>query len=129
MDISDKIINVCIIFAILAILSIIFGCYYFSGKSENFKNTSLSDENSVIKQLITMLANTNTPDSLILNLMKKHKAYFKNEKFVTKVVEQLKEAEEPETPKESKESKKPKTLQKIPIDEQPKVKLPKKPTK
>jgi hypothetical protein len=73
-----------------------------------------------------MLANTNTPDSLILNLMKKHKAYFKNEKFVTKVVEQLKEAEEPETPKESK---KPKTLQKIPIDEQPKVKLPKKPTK
>lgn len=38
MDFSDKIIIFCIIFLILAILSVIFNCYKFNKKSELFKN-------------------------------------------------------------------------------------------
>jgi L-cystine uptake protein TcyP (sodium:dicarboxylate symporter family) len=91
MDISDKIITVCIIFAILAILSVVFGCYYFSIKTENFKEASnTSEEKNMIKQIIELLASTNTPDKLILDLMKKNKAFFKNEKFINKIIEELK---------------------------------------
>lgn len=38
MDFSDKIIIFCIIFLILAILSVIFNCYKFNKKTELFKN-------------------------------------------------------------------------------------------
>ena len=86
MDISDKIINVCIIFAILAILSIIFGCFYFSNKSENFKDAS--KEHMIIEQITGML-NTAT-DKEITSFMNKNKALFTNETFVTKIVEKLK---------------------------------------
>jgi hypothetical protein len=89
MDISDKLINVCIIFAILAILAIVFGCYYFSGKAENFKDSSESEESKVIKEMTQLLLN-NTPDKTIIEMMKKHITLFKNEKFVDKVVEALK---------------------------------------
>ena len=90
MDISDKIINVCIIFAILAILSIIFGCFYLSNKSENFKDVSESKEKSLKKEIVSLLANKNTSDKLILDFMKKNRAFFKNEKFVANIVKELK---------------------------------------
>ena len=86
MDISDKIINVCIIFAILAILSIIFGCFYFSNKSENFKDAS--KEPMIIKKITGML--TTATDNEITSFMQKNKALFTNEKFVEKIVETLK---------------------------------------
>ena len=56
MDISDKLIIVCIIFAILAILSIVFGCYYFSNKQENFKNKN-SKESFIIKTITDYFKN------------------------------------------------------------------------
>jgi hypothetical protein len=86
MDISDKIINVCIIFAILAILSIIFGCFYFSNKSENFKDAS--KEHMIIEKITGML-HTAT-DKEITSFMQKNKALFTNQTFVTKIVETLK---------------------------------------
>ena len=56
MDISDKLIIVCIIFAILAILSIVFGCYYFSNKQENFKNKK-SKESFIIEEIVNHFKN------------------------------------------------------------------------
>lgn len=91
MDISDKLINVCIIFAILAILSIIVGCFYFSDKTENFKDST--KENNIIEKTIKLLGNNNTSDKTIIDLMKKNKAFFKNEKFINKIVEKLKKTE------------------------------------
>lgn len=91
MDISDKLINVCIIFAILAILSIIVGCFYFSDKTENFKDST--KENNIIEKTIKLLGNNNTSDQTIIDLMKKNKAFFKNEKFINKIVEKLKKTE------------------------------------
>ncbi|MDB4347000.1 hypothetical protein OAA30_00455 [bacterium] len=87
MDISDKLIIVCIIFAILAILSIVFGCYYFSNKQENFKNKK-SKESFIIERLVELFKG-NADDFKITEFMKQHKSYFKNEKFVSKVVEAL----------------------------------------
>jgi uncharacterized membrane protein affecting hemolysin expression len=86
MDISDKIINVCIIFAILAILSIIFGCFYFSNKSENFKDAS--KEHMIIEKITGML--TTATDNEITSFMNKNKALFTNQTFVKKIVETLK---------------------------------------
>lgn len=86
MDISDKIINVCIIFAILAILSIIFGCFYFSNKSENFKDAS--KEHIIIETLTGMLINAT--DNEITSFMNKNKALFTNQTFVKKIVATLK---------------------------------------
>lgn len=107
MDISDKLIILCIIFAILAILSIVFGCYYFSKKQENFK-TKKASENFVIKKVINYFKDK-ADDSEIIEFMKNYKSYFKNEKFVAKVVEaltnqeSLKEKKEPfKTKKKSK---------------------------
>ena len=89
MDISDKIINVCIIFAILAILSIIFGCFYFSNKSENFKDAS--KEHVIIEKLTEML--TTATDNEITSFMNKNKALFTNQTFVKKIVATLKNAD------------------------------------
>ena len=106
MDISDKLIIVCIIFAILAILSIVFGCYYFSNKQENFKNKK-SKESFIIEEIVNHFKN-NAEDFKITEFMKQHKSYFKNEKFVSKVVEALtneesfKESKKGESFKESK---------------------------
>jgi len=106
MDISDKLIILCIIFAILAILSIVFGCYYFSNKQENFKNKK-SKESFIIEGIIDHFKN-NAEDFKITEFMKQHKSYFKNEKFVSKVVEALtneesfKESKKGESFKESK---------------------------
>jgi len=106
MDISDKLIILCIIFAILAILSIVFGCYYFSNKQENFKNKK-SKESFIIEGIINHFKN-NAEDFKITEFMKQHKSYFKNEKFVSKVVEALtneesfKESKKGESFKESK---------------------------
>ena len=91
MDISDKLIIVCIIFAILAILSIVFGCYYFSNKQENFKNKQ-SKESFITTKIVNYFKN-NVEDFKIIEFMKQHKSYFKNEKFVNKVVEALINAE------------------------------------
>jgi len=44
MDFSDKIIIFCIIFLILAILSVIFNCYKLNKKSEFFKNKSKKEK-------------------------------------------------------------------------------------
>jgi biopolymer transport protein ExbB/TolQ len=44
MDFSDKIIIFCIIFLILAILSVIFNCYKFNKKSELFKNKTKKEK-------------------------------------------------------------------------------------
>jgi len=87
MDISDKLIIVCIIFAILAILSIVFGCYYFSNKQESFKNKN-SKESFIIQEIVNHFKN-DADDFKITEFMKQHKSYFKNEKFVSKVVEAL----------------------------------------
>jgi hypothetical protein len=106
MDISDKLIIVCIIFAILAILSIVFGCYYFSNKQESFKNKN-SKESFIIRE-ITEYFKDNVDDFKIIEFMKQHKSYFKNENFVSKVVEALtneesfKEAKKEESFKEAK---------------------------
>tara|TARA_B100000401_G_C52540862_1_gene593715 strand:+ start:147 stop:494 length:348 start_codon:yes stop_codon:yes gene_type:complete len=97
MDISDKLIIVCIIFAILAILSIVFGCYYFSNKQENFKNKN-SKESFIIKTITDYFKN-NAEDFKIIEFMKQHKSYFKNEKFVGKVVEALTNEESLKTKK------------------------------
>lgn len=102
MDISDKLIIVCIIFAILAILSIVFGCYYFSNKQESFKNKK-SKESFIIRKITEYFKN-NAEDLKIIEFMKQHKSYFKNEKFVSKVVEALtnEESKKGESFKESK---------------------------
>lgn len=86
MDISDKIIIFCIIFAILAILSIVFGCYYLNNKQEGFKNKS--KESLIIEELKNYFTN-NAEDFTIIEFMQKHKSFFKNEKFVDRVVEAL----------------------------------------
>ena len=100
MDISDKLIIVCIIFAILAILSIVFGCYYFSNKQENFKNKK-SKESFIIEEIVNHFKN-NAEDFKITEFMKQHKSYFKNEKFVSKVVEALTNQESFKAKKRSK---------------------------
>ena len=87
MDISDKLIIVCIIFAILAILSIVFGCFYFSSKPENFKNKK-SKEAFIIDKMVNLFKN-NSDDFKIIEMMKQYKEQFKNEKFVSKLVEKL----------------------------------------
>ena len=87
MDISDKLIIVCIIFAILAILSIVFGCFYFSSKPENFKNKK-SKEAFIIEKMVELFKNK-SEDFKIIEMMKKYKEQFKNEKFVGKLVETL----------------------------------------
>jgi len=102
MDIYDKLIIVCIVFTILAILSIVFGCYYFTKKTEKF---TVGVQGNVIKTLLKMLKDSKINDSEIVNFMKQHNDLFKNEKFiaeVTKVVEEL----EPEEIKESKKQSK-----------------------
>lgn len=103
MDISDKVIIVCIIFAILAILSIVFGCFYFSSKPENFKNKQ-SKEAFIIEKMVELFKN-NSEDSTIIEMMKKYKDQFKNEKFVGKLVEKLTQ-EDFKVSKKSKASKK-----------------------
>lgn len=106
MDIYDKLIIVCIIFTILAILSIVFGCYYFTKKTESF---TLGVQDNVIKTLLKMLKDSKINDSEIVNFMKKHNDLFKNEKFVTevtKIVEELEEPKTQETLKKTKKSKK-----------------------
>ena len=87
MDISDKLIIVCIIFAILAILSIVFGCFYFSSKPENFKNKK-SKEAFIIEKMIDLFQ-SDSEDFKIIEMMKQYKEQFKNEKFVSKLVEKL----------------------------------------
>jgi flagellar basal body-associated protein FliL len=103
MDISDKLIIVCIVFAILAILSIVFGCFYFSSKPENFKNKE-SKEAFIIKTMVDLFKN-NSEDSKIIEMMKQYKEQFKNEKFVSKLVEKLTK-EDFKVSKKSKPSKK-----------------------
>jgi len=103
MDISDKLIIVCIIFAILAILSIVFGCFYFSSKPENFKNKK-SKEAFIIQKMVELFKN-NSEDSTIIEMMKKYKDQFKNEKFVSNLVEKLTK-EDFKVSKKSKASKK-----------------------
>jgi len=87
MDISDKLIIVCIIFAILAILSILFGCFYFGAKPENFKNKK-SKEDFIIEKMVELFKNK-SEDFTIIEMMKQYKEQFKNEKFVGKLVETL----------------------------------------
>lgn len=100
MDISDKLIIVCIIFAILAILSIVFGCFYFSSNPENFKNKQ-SKEAFIIEKMVELFKN-NSEDFKIIEMMKQYKEQFKNEKFVSNLVEKLTK----EDFKKSKKSKK-----------------------
>jgi flagellar basal body-associated protein FliL len=106
MDISDKLIIICIIFAILAILSIVFGCFYFSSKPENFKNKK-SKEAFIIEKMIELFKN-NSEDFKIIEMMKTYKEQFKNEKFVGKLINELTTAETTAdfTNKKSKKSKK-----------------------
>ena len=103
MDISDKLIIVCIIFAILAILSIVFGCFYFSSKPENFKNKQ-SKEAFIIEKMIALFKN-NSEDFKIIEMMKTYKEQFKNEKFIGDLVEKLTKEDFKEA-KKSKKSKK-----------------------
>jgi len=91
MDISDKLIIVCIIFAILAILSIVFGCFYFSSKPENFKNKT-SKEAFIIEKMVDLFKNK-SEDFKIIEMMKTYKEQFKNEKFLSTLVEKLTEAD------------------------------------
>lgn len=100
MDISDKLIIVCIIFAILAILSIVFGCFYFSSNPENFKNKK-SKEAFIIEKMVELFKK-NSEDFKIIEMMKQYKEQFKNEKFVSNLVEKLTK----EDFKKSKKSKK-----------------------
>jgi hypothetical protein len=103
MDISDKLIIVCIIFAILAILSIVFGCFYFSSKPENFKNKK-SKEAFIIEKMVELFK-SKSEDFKIIEMMKTYKEQFKNEKFVSKLVEKLTQ-EDFKVSKKSKSSKK-----------------------
>lgn len=103
MDISDKLIIVCIIFAILAILSIVFGCFYFNSKPENFKNQK-SKEAFIIEKMVELFKN-NSEDFKIIEMMKTYKEQFKNEKFVGDLVEKLTK-EDFKKPNKSKASKK-----------------------
>ena len=103
MDISDKLIIICIIFAILAILSIVLGCYHFSSRSENFKNKD-SKEAFIIEKMVKLLQE-NSEDFKIIEMMKTYKEQFKNEKFVNNLLEQL-------TQEDFKEVKKPKKSKK-----------------
>lgn len=103
MDISDKLIIVCIIFAILAILSIVFGCFYFNSKPENFKNKK-SKEAFIIEKMVELFKN-NSEDFKIIEMMKTYKEQFKNEKFVGDLVEQLTKEDFKEA-KKTKKSKK-----------------------
>jgi len=91
MDISDKLIIVCIIFAILAILSIVFGCFYFSSKPENFKNKT-SKEAFIIEKMVDLFKNK-SEDFKIIEMMKTYKEQFKNEKFLSTLVGKLTEAD------------------------------------
>ena len=103
MDISDKLIIVCIIFAILAILSIVFGCFYFSSKPENFKNKT-SKETFIIEKMVDLFKNK-SEDFKIIEMMKTYKEQFKNEKFLSTLVEKLTK-EDFKKPNKSKASKK-----------------------
>jgi len=103
MDISDKLIIVCIIFAILAILSIVFGCFYFSSKPENFKNKK-SKEAFIIDKMIALFKNK-SEDFKIIEMMKTYKEQFKNEKFIGDLLEKLTQ-EDFKVSKKSKKSKK-----------------------
>ena len=103
MDISDKLIIVCIIFAILAILSIIFGCFYFSSKPENFKNNK-SKEAFIIEEMVDLFKNK-SEDFKIIEMMKKHTEQFKNEKFVKKLLNVLTKEEAAFTDKPNKPNK------------------------
>lgn len=103
MDISDKLIIVCIIFAILAILSIVFGCFYFSSKPENFKNKK-SKEAFIMEKMVDLFKN-NSEDFKIIEMMKTYKEQFKNEKFIGELVDTLTKEDFKEA-KKSKKSKK-----------------------
>jgi flagellar basal body-associated protein FliL len=103
MDISDKLIIVCIVFAILAILSIVFGCFYFSSKPENFKNKK-SKEAFIIEKMVELFKN-NSEDVKIIEMMKQYKEQFKNKKFVSELINKLTQ-EDFKVSKKSKASKK-----------------------
>tara|TARA_X000000368_G_scaffold402433_1_gene376339 strand:- start:725 stop:1057 length:333 start_codon:yes stop_codon:yes gene_type:complete len=102
MDIYDKLIIVCIIFTVLAILSIVFGCYYFTNKTERF---TVGVQDNVVKTLLKMLKYSKTNDTEIVNFMKQHSDLFKNEKFIDGIVKKLKDEEPSKKPKESFKSK------------------------
>ena len=103
MDIYDKLIIVCIIFTILAILSIVFGCHYLTKKTEGFAVNSIEEILLKIKEMVT---DENIDDFTIVEYMKKHSELFKNEKFVDKVVKTLENLENAESKENSKKSKK-----------------------
>ena len=94
MDIYDKLIIVCIIFTILAILSIVFGCHYLTKKTEGFTGGLNLDIKKKLKELTELFKN-GTEDFEILEYMRNNKELFKNEKFINKVVEALENAEKP----------------------------------
>ena len=99
MDIYDKLIIVCIIFTILAILSIVFGCHYLTKKTEGFVVDGI-DMKTALTELTDLFKN-GAEDFEILEYMKKKEKFLKNEKFVNKVVEAL---ENEENFKKSKEN-------------------------
>lgn len=103
MDIYDKLIIVCIIFTVLAILSIVFGCYYFTNKTERF---TIGVQDSVVKNLMKMLKDSKTNDTEIVNFMKQHSDLFKNEKFIDGIVKKLKDEKPPKESFKSKTKKK-----------------------
>ena len=85
MDIYDKLIIVCIIFTILAILSIVFGCHYLTKKTEGFAVGS-----TMLNEFMNKLKNSE--DFEIIEYMKKHKDSFKNEKFVGTIIKAIDDA-------------------------------------
>lgn len=89
MNISDKLIVLCIIFSILAILSVLLNCIYFNNKIENFITTPNNDDKNIIKKIIEHIKN-NKSDEFIVKYMKNNEEFFKDPKKIKKIIDELK---------------------------------------
>lgn len=83
MDRTKYILYICAIIAFVAILFMIFGCFYMNGKIEEFQNSSNIDVKNLkipkeSKALLKMLMSSKTSDDEILKYMNKNKEFFKN---------------------------------------------------